>query len=322
MKDQQTVVVTGGSGYIGRPTCELLVAAGYNVINIDRGKSDIPGVTLYPFDLGSSQVRGVLEIAKPDAIIHFAASHFIPDSLKDPGSFYENNVSNTISLLRMAHEIGIKHFIFSSSSSVYGDHDDSPTPEDYPHNPVSPYSKSKDMAEQIVDDFVELHDMNIVSLRYFNVSGALPDNSWGPSAPFLIRRWCEQANNEDYPFKIFGDSYPTRDGTAVRDFTHLSDVAKAHIMVLNYMHDGGKSDAFNIGRGAAVSLKELHQVFEEVLDTTIPLEIIPAVRTGDVAVTYADNSKAKEVLGWEPTYTIHDIVKHSLAWEKKAKKKK
>tara|TARA_R110000803_G_scaffold41704_3_gene89579 strand:+ start:16104 stop:17096 length:993 start_codon:yes stop_codon:yes gene_type:complete len=318
MSEAKTVLVTGGSGYIGGMVCQLLVAEGHNVINVDRKKREIPGVTLYPFDLDNSQIKGVIQLTKPDTIMHFAAEHEVARSMVEPDRYYWNNVGNTIALLNHAVEAGVKNFIFSSSSSVYGDIETFPTTEDSPKAPVSPYGRSKSIVEDMLQDYKNAFDLNYVALRYFNAAGAAPDNSHGyrqEVASHIVPIIARNILNQEVT-QVFGMDYDTPDGTAIRDYTHVFDIATAHLASMHYLGDGGKSDIFNIGNGTGNSVKEVIGAFGEVTGT-IPEHTFASRRAGDPPITHADNTKARELLGWSPVYGLNDIVEHALAWETK-----
>ena len=319
----KNILVTGGSGFIGTVICKLLVEAGYNVSNIDRKKKEIEGVTQYPFDLNNHQIKGIVLLTKPDAIIHLAADHEVGRSVLEPEVFYTNNVVNTINLLNYALEAGVKNFIFSGSSSVYGDTEIIPTPEDVPTNPVSPYAKTKAMTESILEDYSRAHeDFNYVNLRYFNAAGAMPDNSHGYTqepASHLVPIACRKILRGE-ELTVNGINWMTTDGTCERDYTHVCDIASAHLSALDYL-EKGVSDTFNIGLGDANSVLEVWEAVNKVAGTEFGVKAGPA-REGDIAKTCADTHKAKTVLGWEPKYTLEDIVTHAYTWEAKHKRKK
>lgn len=325
MSESKTILVTGGSGFIGTALCKLLVEAGHNVINIDRKKKDIEGVTLYPFDIDNHQVRGIIQLVKPDAIIHLAADHEVGRSMQEPSVYYANNVANTINLLNCAVEAGVKEFIYSSSSSVYGNTDVIPTPESERCDPRSPYARTKHMVEQILDDYRKAYDFNYISLRYFNAAGAMPDLSHGYTqdpASHLVPILCRKSITGE-TLTINGSDYPTVDGTAARDYTHVCDIASAHLAALNYLHDTETSDVFNIGAGRSTTVMEMVAALAEcdVTETALTTVLGPR-RDGDVAQTGADIRRAKEFLGWEPQFSLQDILTHAYAWEKKNTKRK
>ena len=313
---QKTILVTGGSGYIGGMVCRLLVDAGHNVINIDRTKKDIPGVTLYPFDIDNHQLKGVIKLTQPDTIMHFAAEHEVARGESEPGLFYQNNIGNTIALLNHAVEAGVKNFVFSSSSSVYGDIQTFPTTEDTSKNPVGAYGRSKSIIEDLLPDYKRAYGLNYAALRYFNAAGASEDHGYNQEkASHIVPIICRKVLAEE-TIEVFGSDYDTADGTCERDYTHVFDIAMAHMAAMNYLEDGGDSDVFNIGAGNSTSILQLIGTFEYVLGKTITYELGNA-RPGDAPKTFADITKAKEKLGWEPVHTIEDIVKSSMAWEEK-----
>lgn len=316
MEEQKTILVTGGSGFIGSVTCKLLVDSGYNVINIDRIKRPQEGVTQYPFDIDNHQLKGVIQLTKPDAIIHLAADHSVPKSVNDPATYYYNNVANTIALLNNAVDAGVKNFVFSSSSSVYGDSEFILNSEDDPTFPKTPYGRSKVMVESILRDYSKVYNFNHVSLRYFCAAGSYDGlgyqlNPKEHILPILV----EKALNDEV-FTINGDDYDTIDGTNVRDYTHVFDIASAHIAALNYLFDKGESNLFNIGGGSPQSIKQVIAEVEKQLDKEVKIEIGPR-REGDAVKTDANISKSLDLLGWEPQYTIEDIVRDEISYQKK-----
>jgi UDP-glucose 4-epimerase len=304
-------------------TCRLLVAAGHNIINVDRRKSDIPGVHQYPFDIDNNQLKGIINLTKPDTIMHFAADHEVGRSVTEPGVFYWNNVANTVSLLNHAVKSGVKNFVFSSSSSVYGDIKEFPTTEDTPRNPISPYGKSKNMVEEILPDFYNAYGLKYASLRYFNAAGADPSGECGYTqepASHLIPIICRSVINDE-PLMIYGNDYNTEDGTCVRDYTHVFDIASAHLAAMNYLDDNGVSGAFNIGAGRGNSILSVIKEFEKVTGKQVKYEYADR-RPGDPPTTYADITKTKNAFGWTPIYNISDIVKHAYDWEVKQQRRK
>ena len=328
MEEAKTVLVTGGSGFIGASTCLRLVVEGYNVVNIDRRKRELPGVTQYPFELDNHQVRGLIKLLQPDAIIHLAADHMVEPSVTDPGTYYWNNVANTISLLNHAVEAGVTKFVFSSSSSVYGDNTKSPhvgAEEDHtPKNPISPYAKSKSIVEDILWDYDTAHALKSVSLRYFNAAGSDTKNGIGyvtakdELPTHLIPVLCK-AVNESETFTIYGDTYATKDGTTSRDYTHLMDIVEGHVKALEYLNNGGTTDIFNMGASNTHTILEVIEAFESVTGEKVEY-VIGKNRPGDVAITFANNTKAAEILDWTPTRDLNTIIADAWAWETKKKK--
>ena len=318
-EQQKTILVTGGSGFIGSITCKFLVDSGHNVINIDRTKRQQDGVHQYPFDIDNHQLEGVIALTKPDAVIHLAADHSVPKSLMSPAETYYNNVANSIALLKNCVKNGVKHFVFSSSSSVYGNSDFIVNSESDPTNPLTPYGKSKRMLEQILIDFNKAYDFNFTSLRYFNAAGSFEGLGYNMNPKeHLVPIVVEKALNGE-TFTINGDDYDTKDGTCERDYTHVADIASAHVAALNYLFDGGAGGIFNIGGGSSSSIKEVVAEVEKQLDITIDTEVGPK-REGDPDKTSANVNWALEEFGWESSYTLEDIVKDEIAYQQRQQK--
>ena len=318
-EQQKTILVTGGSGFIGSITCKFLVDSGHNVINIDRTKRQQDGVHQYPFDIDNHQLEGVIALTKPDAVIHLAADHSVPKSLMSPAETYYNNVANSIALLKNCVKNGVKHFVFSSSSSVYGNSDFIVNSESDPTNPLTPYGKSKRMLEQILIDFNKAYDFNFTSLRYFNAAGSFEGLGYNMNPKeHLVPIVVEKALNGE-TFTINGDDYDTKDGTCERDYTHVADIASAHVAALNYLFDGGAGGIFNIGGGSSSSIKEVVAEVEKQLDITMDTEVGPK-REGDPDKTSANVNWALEEFGWESSYTLEDIVKDEIAYQQSQQK--
>lgn len=317
--EDKTILVTGGSGFIGAVTSKLLVESGFNVINLDRVKRPIEGVTQYPFDINNSQVKGIIEMTKPDAIIHLAAHHSVPKSIAQAKEYYVNNVENSIKLLEHAIDGGVKHFVFSSSSSVYGDSDNLLNSEIDVCNPKTPYGRTKLMVETILKDLSAVHDFTYTSLRYFCAAGSHEGFGYrlDPKEHILPVLVNAALNNEK--FKVNGDDYDTIDGTCVRDYTHVFDIATAHVASLHYLFDGGKSDIFNIGAGSPKSIKQVIAEVEKQTEKSVDVEYGPR-REGDAEKTDANISKAIDELGWEPVMTLEDIVRTEIEYQNLKKK--
>ena len=314
--EEKTILVTGGSGFIGSVTCKLLVDSGYNVINIDRVKRQQEGVTQYPFDIDNHQLKGVIELTKPDAVIHLAADHSVPLSIQDPASTYANNVANSISLLNHSINAGVKHFIFSSSSSVYGDSETILNAESDIPNPKTPYGRSKLIIENVLKDYADAYEFNFASLRYFNAAGSYEGLGYTLNPKQHLVPILVNAGLNDEVFTVNGDDYETPDGTCIRDYTHVFDVASAHVSALNYLMDGGDSNIFNIGGGSGTSIKQVIAEVEKQLGKEINVEVGPK-REGDAERTDANIVKAFEMLGWEPQNTLEEIVADEIAYQSK-----
>ena len=317
--EDKTILVTGGSGFIGSVTCKLLVDSGFNVINLDRVKRSIEGVTQYPFDINNSQVKGLIEMTKQDAIIHLAAHHSVPKSIAEAKDYYTNNVENSIKLLNHAIDGGVKHFIFSSSSSVYGDSDNLLNSEIDDCNPKTPYGRSKAMVETILKDLAAVHDFTYTSLRYFCAAGSHEGLGYQLDPKEHIMPILVDNALNGGKFVVNGDDYETVDGTCVRDYTHVLDIATAHVASLHYLFDGGESDIFNIGAGSPKSIKQVIREVEAQTGNTVDVEYGPR-REGDAAKTDANISKAIDTLGWEPIYSLEDIVKTEIEYQSAKKK--
>lgn len=321
MSEQKTILVTGGSGFIGSVTCTLLQQSGYNVINVDRVKRSLEGVTQYPFDIANNQLKGVLELTKPDAVIHLAANHSVPKSVGNPAETYFNNVANSIMLLEQCVSSGVKHVVFSSTSSVYGNSDMLLNSEIDPTNPLTPYGKSKLMVENVLEDFDKAYeDFSYTALRYFNAAGSYEGLGYQiDPKEHLIPILVEKALLGE-KFTVNGDDYATPDGTCMRDYTHVVDIATAHMAALNYLFDGGEGGAFNIGGGSSSSIDTVVAEVEAQLELTIDKEYGPR-RDGDPAKTSANIAKAWDEMGWESSFTIQDIVRDEIAYQQSLIKK-
>lgn len=324
------ILVTGGAGYIGSHVVKLLGENGYEILTYDNLSTGHRRAVLYgdliKADLADKEtLRKVFKEFKPDAVMHFAASIVVPESVKNPLKYYRNNVVNTINLLEAMEEFGVKNFIFSSSAAVYGIPEKIPIPENVPLNPINPYGETKATVERILRDLANSkNDFRYVSLRYFNVAGADPEGKIGfayPEATHLIIKALKVAKGEIEKLEIYGTDYPTPDGTCIRDYIHVMDIAEAHLIALEYLLDGGESDVFNCGYGHGFSVKEVVETVKKV--TGRKFKIIEVERRpGDPPFLVADNSKIKKKLQWKPKYDdLEFIIKTAWDWEKKLKKK-
>ena len=321
-----SVLVTGGAGYIGSHMVLELLDAGEDVLVLDNLSTGfqwaVPdGAPLIVGDVGDQAlVRRLLKRNSIDAIIHFAGSIVVPDSVTDPLGYYLNNTCKSRSLLAVAVETKIPHFIFSSTAAVYGMAKVSPVTEDIELAPISPYGSSKLMTEMMLRDTAAAHPLRYVALRYFNVSGADPKGRSGQSTPHathLIKVASQAALGERPYLEVFGTDYPTPDGTCVRDYIHVSDLVRAHLDALRYLRQGGKSEVLNCGYGAGFSVLEVISAVKRVANTDFPVRIAER-RPGDPASLVAGAARVHEVLGWEPKLNDLDtIVGHSLGWEKR-----
>ncbi len=271
-------------------------------------------------DLGDKEtLRKVFEEFKPDAVMHFAAFIIVPESVKEPLKYYRNNVINTINLLEVMNEFGVNKFIFSSSAAVYGIPERIPVDERAPLDPINSYGETKATVERILKDLSNSdNDFRYVSLRYFNVAGTDPEGKIGEShnpETHLIPRVLRSILHKDFEFKIYGTDYPTPDGTCIRDYIHVMDLAEAHVLALEYLLEGGRSEVFNCGYGRGYSVMEVVDTVKKV--TGRDFRVIEAERRpGDLPVLVASNEKIKRVLGWEPKYDdLEFIIKTAWNWE-------
>ena len=321
-----TVLVTGGAGYIGSHMVHALVEARESVVVIDNlstGFSNFlpEGVPFFIGDAGDENlVEGVITQHGVECIIHFAGSVVVPDSMRDPLGYYRNNTMTTRSLLNAAVKGGIKRFIFSSTAAVYGNPDQVPVPENAPTRPMSPYGSSKLMTEIMLHDTASAHDMDYVVLRYFNVAGADPFGRVGLAtvgATHLLKIAVEAATGQRAKVDVFGTDYPTRDGSCIRDFIHVSDLAQAHRAALSYLRGGGSSVTLNCGYGRGYSVLETLEAVRRVASSNLAVQYAPR-RPGDIMTIVADTSRIRSTLDWKPRYDDLDtIAAHALIWEEK-----
>ena len=319
-----SVLVTGGAGYIGSHMVNHLRDQGEKVVVVDSLRTGFreavpPGVPFYHADIADEErVRQIICDHKIDAIIHFAGSIVVPESVADPLGYYNNNTVKSRSLIASAVEMGVKKFIFSSTAAVYGEPEQNPVAETAPLRPVSPYGSSKLMTEMMLADTAYAHDFNYVALRYFNVAGADPLGRCGQSTPeatHLIKVACEAAIGKRDRLAVFGRDYDTTDGTCIRDYIHVADLAKAHRLALSYLREGGKSDVFNCGYSHGFSVLDVIKSVKRVAGTDFQVDNADR-RPGDPPALIADSSKLRETLGWEPEMDDLDtIVGHAFAWE-------
>jgi UDP-glucose 4-epimerase len=320
------ILVTGGAGYVGSHMVLALLDAGEDVVVLDnlstRFRWAVPGDSKFvEGDIGdNSLVRRLLLQNKIHAIIHFAGSIVVPESVKDPLGYYLNNTCKSRSLIACAIEANVKHFIFSSTAAVYGDPESNPVAEDAPLNPISPYGSSKLMTELMLRDTGRAHEFQYVALRYFNVAGADPRGRSGQStshATHLIKVAAQVALGKRPCLEIFGTDYATPDGTCIRDYIHVTDLVEAHLAALEHLQRGGKSQVLNCGYGRGFSVLEVVASMKRAAKKDFPVHI-GARRPGDPAVLVARVIRVCEVLGWIPRYDQLDtIVGHALAWERR-----
>lgn len=320
------ILVPGGAGYIGSHTVAYLVNSGYEVVvadNLETGHKQAvhPGAKLYVGDIRDRAfLEGVFEAEKIDAVVHFAAYSLVGESMTDPLKYYDNNVGGTRTLLEAMIAHGVKTLVFSSTASVYGEPGSIPIFETDPVCPTNTYGATKLTIEQMLSFTKIAHDVRYVSLRYFNACGAQPDGNIGEDhrpETHLIPIILQAANGRRPEIKVFGSDYDTKDGTCIRDYVHVCDLAAAHVLALRYLMNGGESGVFNLGNGKGFSVLEVIKAAEEVLGRKIP-SVFAERRSGDPARLVASGEKAKKLLGWTPEYTdIREIIRTAWNWYSK-----
>ena len=321
-----TILVTGGAGYIGSHMVHELVDAGEPVVVLDNLSTGFRFLlpNSVPFVAGSTGDRDLvshtIERHGVTAIIHFAASIVVPESVSDPLGYYRNNTMNTCNLLDVAMKAGVRQFIFSSTAAVYGNAEPKPIREDAPTLPISPYGTSKLMSEIMLHDAGKAHGLRFVILRYFNVAGADPKLRTGQStagATHLIKVACEAALGKRAKLALYGTDYPTPDGTCIRDYIHVSDLARAHSAALGYLRRGGNNETFNCGYGHGSSVLEVIDSVRRVSGREFPVEV-SGRRPGDPPSLVANVDRIRSTLEWRPQFQDLDtIVSHAYAWERR-----
>jgi UDP-glucose 4-epimerase len=321
-----TVLVTGGAGYIGSHMVHALAEAGESVVVIDNLSTGFSaflpeGVPLFIGDAADENlVEGVIAAHGVESIVHFAGSVVVPDSMRDPLASYRNNTMTTRSLLNAAVKCGVNSFIFSSTAAVYGNPDQVPVPEHAPTRPLSPHGSSKLMTEIMLHDVASAHGMKYVVLRYFNVAGADPQARIGLAtvgATHLLKIAVEAATGQRAKVDVFGTDYPTPDGSCIRDFIHVSDLAQAHRAALSYLRGGGASATLNCGHGRGYSVLETIEAVRRVSGRNFAVQFAPR-RPGDIMTMIADTGRIRATLDWTPQYdNLETIAAHALAWEEK-----
>jgi len=319
------IFITGGAGYIGSHVVKLLGQKNHDILvydNLSTGhKESVKYGQLVIGDLeDGKKLEQTINQFKPDAVMHFAAYIKVEESVKKPILYYYNNVSNTIQLLKILQTNQIDKMIFSSTAAVYGNPSHSPVTETDPLEPINPYGQSKKLSEIVLKDLSDLTQFNYVSLRYFNVAGADPEGQLGQKykeASHLITRALKTAKGELSEIQLFGQDYDTPDGTCIRDYIHVNDLANAHILALEYLLAGNRSQIFNLGYGQGFSVKEVIEATKKI--TRINFKVKESDRReGDPASLIADSSKIKKILKWTPQYNDLDfIIQTAWEWEKK-----
>ncbi len=320
-----TVLVTGGAGYIGSHMVLELTDAGERVVVLDNLSTGFrwavaPQAELVVGDIGDQDlVRSIVERHGVTSIIHFAGSIVVPESVADPLGYYLNNTVKSRALIDVAVQTGVANFIFSSTAAVYGNPRENPVSETAAPAPMSPYGSSKLMTEIMLADAARAHPLYYVALRYFNVAGADPKGRTGQSTPratHLIKVACETALGQRPHMDVFGTDYDTVDGTCVRDYIHVKDLARAHMAALAHLKSGGASDIFNCGYSRGYSVRQVIDAVKRVSGVDFTVHLAPR-RPGDPAAIVAASDKIRSTLGWKPEYDDLDgIVRHALDWER------
>ena len=324
-----TILITGGAGYIGSHVARQLGERGENIVTLDDLSTGFRSAVLYGDlvvgDTGDmARVSDLLSQRKVDTVMHFAAHIVVPESVADPLKYYRNNTANTRSLLECCVKAGVKHFVFSSTAAVYGIPEGGEASEDTPTAPINPYGWSKLMSEQMLRDVGAVTPLRYVALRYFNVAGADPQGRIGqatPEATHLIKVACEHVVGKRAGLSIYGTDYDTPDGTCVRDYIHVEDLAAAHLKALDYLRGGGNSTTLNCGYGQGFSVRQVLDKVGELAGQELAVEEAPR-RAGDPPVLIARARKIMETLDWQPRHAdLEGIVRSALAWERRLKER-
>jgi len=326
-QEKPTILVTGGAGYIGSHAVLALQKAGYGVIVLDNlvyGHQDITDALKVELIIGDTNDRSLLDnlfaTRNIAAVIHFAAYAYVGESVSDPAKYYRNNVVGTLTLLEAMVAANVKKFVFSSTCATYGVPIAVPIAEDHPQAPINPYGATKLMVERILADFDEAHEFKSVCFRYFNAAGADPHGLLGEDhdpETHLIPLILQTALGIRDSIAIFGTDYPTPDGTCIRDYIHVTDLATAHVLGLEYLLQGNNSNIFNLGNGGGFSVKEVIEAAREVTGKEIAV-VERDRRPGDPPALVGSSEKAQKILGWRSQYAdIHKILTHAWNWHQK-----
>lgn len=318
------ILICGGAGYIGSHVNKMLSRRGYETVVFDNlvygHREAVKWGTFVEGDLKNrEEIEAVFERYPIEAVMHFVAYAYVGESVADPEKYYRNNVANTLNLLSVMRRHGCDKLIFSSTCATYGEPESVPITEEMPQNPINPYGASKLMVERILKDFGNAYGLRYVVLRYFNAAGADPEAEIGEDhdpETHLIPLVLDAASGKRPDIKVFGRDYPTRDGSCIRDYIHVEDLASAHVLALEYLARDGKSDFFNLGNEQGTSVLEVIEAARRVTGKEFPITFKER-RPGDPAVLVGSSEKARETLGWKPRYgDIEIIVRHAWGWHK------
>ena len=323
--DKPTILVVGGAGYIGSHMVLDLLRADYPVVTLDdcsRGHRELlPGGAFIEGDMGNpADLERIFRQYPIKAVMHFAAHSQVGESVEQPLEYYRNNVANTITLLQSMQQAGIQHFIFSSTAAVYGEPVNTPITEDHPCSPTNPYGNTKLAVERLLHDVSNATGLSYSVLRYFNAAGADAAGNIGERhqpETHLIPLVLQVATGERQSINIFGDDYPTPDGTCLRDYVHVSDLTQAHLLALESLLNGGGNTTFNLGNNSGYSVRQVIETARQITGHPIPA-LMSERRAGDPAILVADSARIRAELGWQPRYeNIEDIIRSAWAWHQK-----
>lgn len=327
------ILITGGAGYIGSHTVINFLNSGYEVVvfdNLENGHIEtidkLKEIGNIKFEYGDlrniEDIEKVFNKYKIDAVIHFAAFALVGESVTNPGKYYRNNAFGTLNLLDTMVKHNVKKIVFSSTCATYGEPNYTPIDEKHPQNPINPYGTSKLMVEMMLKEYDIAYGLKSIKLRYFNVAGCDSQTrvgEWHEPETHLIPNILKSTFGDEKTFKIFGNDYYTPDGTCIRDYVNVEDLAEAHRLALNYLNRENKSDVFNLGTENGDSVKKVFDTCEKILEQKIPVEVVER-RPGDPAKLYANAAKAKNILGWTPSRTLENSIVTAYKWEQKFQK--
>lgn len=318
------ILVAGGAGYIGSHTVKMLYKKGYDVIvydNLSKGYREFAkwGRFIEGDISDDKKLKKVFQKYKIDAVMHFCAFIEVGESVVEPEKYYKNNLVNTITLINTMKDAGIKNFIFSSTAAIFGEPENIPIKEDDPKNPINPYGRTKLFVEEILEDYEKAYGFNSICFRYFNAAGADPDGEIGEAhnpESHLIPLILDAAMGKREAIKIFGTDYPTKDGTCIRDYIHVNDLAEAHILGLEFLLREKRSERFNLGSGEGYTVREIIDMVKKITGKDFKV-VETERRAGDPPVLIADSSKARKILGWQRKFTLQEIIETAWKWHQK-----